>query len=400
MQYQKSQSRGIFFGLMLVFAAVAVFTTANFTVHAGLFGKLKTTLQHFLPPTTTPTEEPTDTPLPTETPNPHTPTETTQPTSTPNPALSNLPSSKILTGFKHEYQQWNNCGPVTTKIILSYYGINKSQAELAKYFRGGWARDVYDDKHVPTTQISQYLEKFNLKSIIRVNGDIDKIKALIANDIPVVTYQLLHTNDDIGHYSVVKGYDSSSIYFSDSYDGPHIKRSYDQFNRLWAPKNFRYMPVYKPEKEAVVKSILGDDFDKKTSYKNALAYELQQLKTSNRFYHWMNAGECYYVLEEWEKAREYFEKAKSIGLPRRELWYVSWPITVYNHLGQYQKVIDMVEAVRDTGNKYPAELLYEKAYAQWKLGEKDKALATLKTAIYYEPNYSPLKELKQEIENA
>lgn len=60
----------------------------------------------------------------------------------------------------------------------------------------------------------------------------------------------------------------------------------------------------------------------------------------------------------------------------------------------------MVEGVRAGGNKYPAELLLEKAYAQWKKGKKTTALKTLKTAIYYEPNYLPLYDLKKEIEGS
>ena len=48
------------------------------------------------------------------------------PTRTPTP----IPQNIKLTGFKHEYQTWNNCGPATLGMALSYWGWVGDQRPL------------------------------------------------------------------------------------------------------------------------------------------------------------------------------------------------------------------------------------------------------------------------------
>ena len=49
------------------------------------------------------------------------------PTTTPQP----IPDAVRLEGFQHIFQTWNNCGPATTAMVLSYFGLYLNQADTA-----------------------------------------------------------------------------------------------------------------------------------------------------------------------------------------------------------------------------------------------------------------------------
>ena len=53
------------------------------------------------------------------------------PTPAPSVAITQPGPQAIVAGTKISYQTFNNCGPANLSMILSYYGISKSQAELA-----------------------------------------------------------------------------------------------------------------------------------------------------------------------------------------------------------------------------------------------------------------------------
>ena len=53
------------------------------------------------------------------------------PTFTPTPPPTALPPAVRLTGLTHAWQTWNNCGPATLAMNLSYFGSRTTQAEVA-----------------------------------------------------------------------------------------------------------------------------------------------------------------------------------------------------------------------------------------------------------------------------
>ncbi len=63
----------------------------------------------------TPTLEPSPTSTPTEL----SVTNTPEPSLTPTPSPTPLPDQVLLTGIKHEYQSFNNCGPANLSMTLS-----------------------------------------------------------------------------------------------------------------------------------------------------------------------------------------------------------------------------------------------------------------------------------------
>jgi len=90
-----------------------------------------------VPPTPTatialPTPSPT---LGLETPEP-TSTATLAPTATLSPTPR--PPEALLTGIRHEYQRWNNCGPANLAMALSFWGWEGDQKTVAPFLKPRW----------------------------------------------------------------------------------------------------------------------------------------------------------------------------------------------------------------------------------------------------------------------
>ncbi|MEP7359861.1 MAG: C39 family peptidase, partial [Anaerolineales bacterium] len=173
-----------------------------------------------LPPTATPTASPTH--LPGVTP-------TTAPTATPTSSPTPLPPSVTLTGFRHEYQLYNNCGPTTLAIDLSFWGWGGTQKTAAAILKPN-----QDDKNVTPREIYEYALTQGYDAYIRVNGDVDTLKRFLAAGFPVVVEKGFTCEKGerctgwFGHYSTFSGYDDAKGVFilQDSFRGPNIKMTY------------------------------------------------------------------------------------------------------------------------------------------------------------------------------
>jgi hypothetical protein len=57
------------------------------------------------------------------------------PTLLPSLTPTAVPARAMLTGIRHEYQQFNNCAPANLSMVLSYWGWAGSQYETREYLR-------------------------------------------------------------------------------------------------------------------------------------------------------------------------------------------------------------------------------------------------------------------------
>src|SRR6266542_3143421 len=76
---------------------------------------------------------------------------TPAPTPTPDVYLTPTQATVALDGVKQDYQGWNNCGPTTLRMMLSYYGRNDTQKEIASFTKPDW-----DDKNVSPSELVAY----------------------------------------------------------------------------------------------------------------------------------------------------------------------------------------------------------------------------------------------------
>ena len=108
------------------------------------------------------------------------------------------------------------CGPASLKILLSYYGVEKAEKELAKLCRIKRGLGTNDQG------IKKTAESLGFKVKIKNNSSFRDIERWIDKDVPVIVNwftrgRVDYTDADVpdGHYSVVCGIDDKNIYLQD-----------------------------------------------------------------------------------------------------------------------------------------------------------------------------------------
>lgn len=294
--------------------------------------------------------------------------------------------------MSHEYQKLNNCGPVALAMTLSYYGIERTQFDIAPLVKGS-----EKDKNVSPEEMVAYLIKEGLKAKSRVNGDIEILMALVSNGIPVIVQQWLERPHDkvlVGHYRVVRGYDrrAETIIVNDPYKGAQLSFSFELFDERWRAFNRRYIPAYPPHQEAMVKAILGADWEHEAMYRRALAAVQREAEENTEdAYAWFNLGDDHLALGEYVEAAQAYERALQIGFPSHFLWYQYGPLEAYNALGEYEKTVALSAEVLAMVSDIE-EIRYQRGLAYLGLGEKEKARAEFELALKYNPSFSRAKE--------
>lgn len=127
------------------------------------------------------------------------------------------------------------CGPASLKIILSYYGIDLDEEELAKR--------TNTTKELGTTaeDIKKVAEQLGFEVDIKNNSTLLDIEYWLQKNVPVIVdwFTVGRTDypEDIisasGHYSVVCGIDDTHIYLQDPEIGHKRKIKRDVFERVW-----------------------------------------------------------------------------------------------------------------------------------------------------------------------
>lgn len=363
----------------------AVTTTIDLTASIGL--SLATEIPATLPAIP-------DSPPPTITltiPSASLPTEVPHATPTPTVQLAHVGASYSISTFKHEYQTWNNCGPATVAMNLSYYGRRETQADVAAVLKPD-----RDDKNVGPDEMVIYAQSLGFAGLVRVNGNFDRMKHLIANDLPVIveTWFTPKPNDGMGHYRLLTGWNDAAGHFLafDSYNGPNVKLPYDALDADWRVFNRTYVILYPPEKAAVVTAIVGEDTDDQTMHRRALAKAQSEMnKNPKEPFAWFNAGSSLVGLGRFTEAAAAFDRARTLGLPWRMLWYQFGPFEAYLAVGRFQDVIALADANLKTASDLE-ESYYYKGLALRALGQPDQARQSFQTALKFNKNFALARE--------
>ncbi len=306
------------------------------------------------------------------------------PSPTPRVTLTTPPASKTLANDYHIFQTFNNCGPAAFSMALSYYGINKSQAELGLALRPYQnAAGDNDDKSTTLEEIANKSVEYGFVPYHRPNGSIQLIKQFIAYDIPVVARTWLKPDDDIGHYRVVKGYDGDILIQDDSLQGKNLRYTESQFNDIWKQFNYEYLVLIPQDKVEIAKAILADDADPQTAWQKAVQLSEQQLTSNqNDLYARFNLSVAYSNIGDHKKAVEEFEKVES-RLPFRTLWYQIEPIESYYELGNYNRVMQITDQILNNHNRAFSELYVIRAKIYQKRGNTSAAQSEYSKAVLY-----------------
>jgi len=288
--------------------------------------------------------------------------------------------------MNHEYQKLNNCGPVSLAAAASYFGAAITQFDAADAVKGS-----PEDKNVSPQEMVDYLHSLGLGAVYRVNGSQDLMKRLVANNIPVIVHQWLvrpHDGVLVGHYRVLRGYDAVGGLFivNDPYTGPQFTISYAQFDEWWRPFNRGYIPVYRPEQEATVAAILGDDWDLEANHRHALAQAQKEIQTFADGYAYFNLGDEYLALGDPASAVAAYDQAFTFEFPEHFLWYRFGPLEALNQLGEFQRVLAMTEPlIAQAGNL--EEVRLQRGLAYLGLGDTAAARSEIEKALAANPHF-------------
>lgn len=131
------------------------------------------------------------------------------------------------------------CGPASLKMVLSYYGLEKSELALARL--AGTRR-----RHgTPAAGLVKAAKTLGFDASIEDEAEIKDIRAYLRKKVPVIVNWF---SNDEGHYSVVIGMDRKYIRLMDPEIGGLRTISLKDFNRIW----FDFPGDYLRRKEDIV----------------------------------------------------------------------------------------------------------------------------------------------------
>lgn len=361
---------------------------AVFTPDATLAAVVQSTLQAYTPtPTSTPDVGPTSTPT-------ITPTATLEPTP--------LPAQVHLSGIRHEYQKWNNCGPANLSMALSYWDWDGNQRPIASFVKPNSR-----DKNVMPYELSSFVEsETGLRVITRVGGTMEILKTFLAAGFPVMVekgFEGSGFDGWMGHYEVVTGYDDAKRQFTvqDSYIMANMPLSYDDMLNYWRHFNFTYLVIYPPEREQEVMDLLGAHTDE--TYNTELAAELAsveiyQTSGRNQFFAWFNRGTNLVRLDDYAGAALAYDEAFKIDArlavsdpdirPWRIMWYQTGPYWAYYYTGRYYDVMNLANfTIENMSEPAIEESFYWRALAREALGDLDGAIDDYERALKWHPDW-------------
>ena len=313
------------------------------------------------------------------------------------PRSNPLPAARIY-GLLHQQQTWNNCGPATITMALSYYGWRRDQA-----FAADRLKPNREDKNVSPEELAAFVnEETAVKAIVRMGGTIELLKLLVANEFPVVieTGAMFEAYDWIGHYRALIAYDDAYdlFYFFDSFLGvgdsaQGVSFTHDEVDAHWRAFNRTFIVVYDPQREELLRKLLGRHWDVESAAQ--IAFETAQIEARREpqnAFAWFNMGTSLVALERFAEAATAYDQANRTGkLPWRMHWYQFGPFTAYFHVGRYDDVMSLVRINQNNARELE-ETYYWQGMVQEAQGKPQAAAASYRRALAYNPRFDAARQ--------
>ena len=142
-------------------------------------------------------------------------------------------------------QQMGLCGPASLKMVLSYYGTEVTESELAE------ATNCTPEKGVEIDDMRKGVEKYGYRGEVKDFAEFDDIKSSLEEGIPVIVAWF---SEDDGHYSVVVDIDSENIRLIDPELGHVRAMKLEKFYRVWFDFPGEY--IQRPSEVSVRKMLI------------------------------------------------------------------------------------------------------------------------------------------------
>lgn len=334
------------------------------------------------PPTLTPSRTPTQTPV-------------------PLPQLAALQLDQLT----WEQQRWNNCGPTTLTIGLSYFGYNNNQTRAAQFLKPD-----PEDTNVSPSQMVDFVNQdvsreLGVKALYRVGGTPELLKRLVLHDFPVIVERgiVLEEEGWMGHYSLVVGYDkpAEEYLLFDSWYG-YSRGEGRRFNMSfieegWRQFNHTFIVIYNASREADLMNLLGQHADYLSAAEIARDRALAEVRANpDDAWAWFNLGTAYTMLGNYREAANAYDYWRTLDHPFRMLWYQFGPYEAYYNLGRYDDVLALARASERT-TPYVEEIYYYRGLVYAAQGNTNSAVFQFDRALERNSNFNPAIEAKQAV---
>lgn len=328
------------------------------------------------------------------------PTRQIQPTITPTMIV--LPTRYTIPLKTQVFQTFNNCGPASLSMLLSYENISVSQEELGVSLRPYQnPQGINDDKSVSVRELATKAEEFERISYYRPNGTVEKMKQFISSGFPVLVRTWLNPDDDIGHYRILRGYDDEAQVFiqDDSYHGKNISIPYEVFNSMWRPFHYEYLVISSEDRKSMVELLIGEDMNEAVAWQRMYDRALSELSSDQSPYSLFTLSVASYYLDNYADSVDFYERALP-NLPRRMLWYQLEPIESYLKLNNTIEVFNLTSSILNDQNAGYSEVYILRAQAHELQGNIEEAKKELQKAILYNTQMEKPRVLLEQLSNA
>lgn len=137
------------------------------------------------------------------------------------------------------------CGPASLKMVLDYYGVEKSEKELAELC------GTDPDLGTNDEGVKRAAESLGFTVEIKNDSTFDEIQNWLDKKVPVIVNWFTRGRIDYddseapdGHLSVVVGLDDEYIYLQDPEIGDLRRISRDDFMRVWFDFTGEYITAW------------------------------------------------------------------------------------------------------------------------------------------------------------
>jgi hypothetical protein len=333
---------------------------------------------------------------------------TAMPSATPSPTIvpTPLPGRVTLTGTRHEYQKYNNCGPATLSMALSFWGWDGDQLPIAAF-----TKPNPRDKNVMPYELEAFIEsETEWLAVVRVGGNLDRLKSFLAAGFPVMVekgFELEGAAFDgwMGHYELITGYDDSRsrVIAQDSYISSDLPVGYDELESNWRAFNYTYLVIYPPDREGEVLGLLGADADEEVNTAAAAqkaSDEIFGLSGRDQLFAWFNRGSNLVAMQDFAGAAAAYDEAFRLDAelvildpehrPWRILWYQTGPYWAYFYSGRYYDVINLAtQTLSNMSEPILEESYYWRGLAREAIGDVPGAIEDLRASLNNHPGFEP-----------
>jgi tetratricopeptide (TPR) repeat protein len=352
---------------------------------------------------------------------------------TPTPTITStpLPASVILPGviYVDQHERWNYCGPANLTMALNFWGWTGNRDDIARVVkpgdgnpREGFIEQGKADKNVMPYELVDFVnEKTEYHALMRLGGDENLLKRLIAAGFPVIVEKGYYERDAngkiswLGHYLFTTGYDDARGGFivQDAYlkPGKDLLSKYEDYLNGWRSFDYLFMVVYPADRENDVMNILGLWSDEKWSAQHALELSEKDIKTLNGndlFFAWFNKGTSLVSLQQYADAAAAYDQAfatyakwdvQKADRPYRMLWYQTGPYFAYFYSARYQDVISLADTTLNDTISTPTleESLLWRGRAYYMSGNLQSAVDDYRAALKVHVDWLPALQALQDL---